>query len=63
VGVRDRLYVGKPFQRKVPLGDTRDFVAVREYLRALDGVLKRIERIGGTTTQTKISIAEDLRML
>ena len=57
MGVRDRLYVGKPFQRKVPLGDTRDFVAVREYLKALGDVLKRIERIGGTT-QTKISIAE-----
>ena len=63
MGVRDRLYVGKPFQRKVPLGDARDFVAVREYLKALDGVLKRMERIGGTTTQTKNSIAESLRIL
>jgi hypothetical protein len=44
MGVRDRLYVGKPFQRKVPLGDTRDFVAVREYLKALDGVLVGLER-------------------
>ena len=44
MGVRDRLYVGKPFQRKVPLGDTRDFVAVREYLKALDDVLVGLER-------------------
>lgn len=44
MGLRDRLYVGKPFRAKIPLRDTRDFVAVKDYIKALNAALVKMDK-------------------
>lgn len=43
MGVKERLYIGKPYTRKTRLRETREFVAVQAYLKILREILCKAE--------------------
>ena len=60
--MRDRLYVGKPYTRKIRLRETREFVAATAYLKTLREVLCRLESEGGLERQLyNVQIPEEKR--
>ena len=43
MGMRGKLYIGRPCKRQLRPGLRRDFVAAKEYLKAVGGVLDKVE--------------------
>jgi hypothetical protein len=53
MGMRDKLYVGRPCKRQLRPGLRRDFVTAKEYLKAIGGVLDKVESLRETGNSSK----------
>jgi hypothetical protein len=54
--MRDRLYVGKPFNGKSRRGQVRDVVALKVYLRTIGEQLGRAEARRATVVASRSSV-------
>ncbi len=56
MGMRGKLYVGRPCKRQLRPGLRRDFVAAKEFLKAIGAVLDKVEclRQVGSSNKSKV---------